>query len=199
MCAMTLGQTTVPATRPSTIGKIAASAADAVPLGKGARLPKLTLKGVDGKAFDLYAAVAKKPTVLIFYRGGWCPYCMRQLSGMEGVLEELTEGGFQLIAISPDNPEELAKTAVKEQLTYTLLSDSDAAAMRAFGLAFQASPTQFELLERYSGTNHHALPVPAVYFVDANGTIKFVHSDPDFKTRMNPSRVVEQATATLSR
>src|SRR5476651_1231966 len=92
-----LGQTTLPSTRPGTVGKIAASATDVVPLGKGAKLPQIRLKTMDGQAFDLNAAVGKKLTVLLFYRGGWCRYCMRELSGMEGIVEELTGAGYQLL------------------------------------------------------------------------------------------------------
>ncbi len=77
-------------------------------LDKGAKVPILTLNAVDGKKYDLNAAVAKKPTVLIFYRGGWCPYCMRQLSGLQGIVHELADAGYQLLAVSPDKPEELA-------------------------------------------------------------------------------------------
>jgi peroxiredoxin len=194
---MAPGQTTTPSTRPSTVGKIAVSAMDVAPLGKGETLPQLRLKTIDGQAFDLNAAVAKKPTVLLFYRGGWCRYCMRELSGMEGIVEELTGAGYQLLAVSPDKPEELAKTRDNEQLTFTLLSDSDASAIQAFGLAFQGAPTQYKTLEEYSGATHHALPVPAVYILDTDGTIKFVYFNPDFKVRMSPSEVLEQAKAEL--
>jgi len=194
---LAFGQATVPATRPSTVGKIAASATDVVPLDKGTNVPKLTLKTVDGKAFDLGAAVAKKPTVLIFYRGGWCPFCNTQLSGLVGIVKDLTDAGYQLLAISPDKPEELAKTMDKDKLTYTLLSDSDAAAIQAFGLAFKAASTQFNMLEQYSGATHHALPVPAVYILGTDGTIKFVHFDPDYKVRMDPAKILEQAKAAL--
>lgn len=199
LIAAALGQTTAPATRPSTVGKIADSDADVTPLEKGAAVPKLTLKTSDGKAFDLNAAIAKKPTVLIFYRGGWCPYCMRQLSGMQSVLEDLTDAGYQLIAISPDKPEELADTSDKEQLAYTLLSDSDAAAIQAFGLAFRAAPAQFKTLEQYSGATHHAIPIPAVYIIGTDGAIRFAHHDPDYKVRMNPSEVLEKAKAALAK
>lgn len=41
------------------------------PLLIGAMVPKLTLTAADGRSFDLNAAITKKPTVLIFYRGGW--------------------------------------------------------------------------------------------------------------------------------
>jgi peroxiredoxin len=197
VAVLALGQTTTPASRPNTVGKIVAAATDVVPLEKGAKLPKLTLKGSDGKAFDLTAAVAKRPTVLIFYRGGWCPICMRQLSGLQAIDDEFTAAGYQLLAISPDRPEELVKTSDKCQLTYTLLSDSDAAAIQAFGLAFQAAPKQFNTLEKYSGATHHALPVPAIYILATDGTIKFAHYDPDFKVRMNASEVLEQAKTAL--
>ena len=82
-------------------------------------------------------------------------------------------------------------------MTYTLLSNADAAAIQAFGLAFTAAPSQFNLLEQYSGEKTHALPVPAVYILGTEGTIKFVHFDPDFKTRMDPVKIVEQAKAAL--
>lgn len=194
---LAFGQTTTPASRPSTVGKIAAADTDVVPIDRGAKLPTLILKGVDGKAYDLNAAVAKKPTILIFYRGGWCPFCMRQLSGMQGVIEDITADGYQLVAISPDKPEELAKTVEKEQLTYTLLSDSDATAIKAFGLAFQGPSAQFKMLEQYSGATHHAIPIPALYILGTDGTIKFAHYNPDFRVRMNPSEVLEQAKVAL--
>jgi peroxiredoxin len=193
---LAFGQATA-ATKPSTVGKIAATATDVVPLDKGASVPKLTLKGVDGKAFDLNASVAKKPTVLIFYRGGWCPFCNQQLSGLVGIVKDLTDAGYQLLAVSPDKPEELAKTIDKDKLTYTLLSDSDAAAIQAFGLAFKAPSSQFTMLEQYSGQTHHALPVPAVYILGTDGTIKYVHFDPDYKVRMDPAKVLEQAKTAL--
>jgi peroxiredoxin len=192
-----LAQTTAPATRSGSIGKIVASAEEVVPLGKGATAPRLTLKTATGEPFDLNAWIGKQATVLIFYRGGWCPICMRQLSGMEGVIEELKDAGYQVIAVSPDKPAELARTIENDQLTFTLLSDSDATGIKAFGLAFQASPSQFEKLERYSGATHHALPVPAVYLLSTDGTIEFAHFDPDYKKRMTPSEVVAHAKAVL--
>jgi len=49
----------------------AASADQVSPLLIGARAPALILKQSDGSAFDLGDAMASKPTILIFYRGGW--------------------------------------------------------------------------------------------------------------------------------
>lgn len=52
-------------------GKVAKSPEEINPLKVGAKAPKTSLKTGDGKAFDLNAALAKQPTVLIFYRGRW--------------------------------------------------------------------------------------------------------------------------------
>lgn len=57
-----------------------ANSADKVkPLLVGASVPPLTLRTVDGEQFDLSEAIAAKPTVLVFYRGGWCPFCNAHL------------------------------------------------------------------------------------------------------------------------
>ncbi len=47
------------------------SAKDICPILIGATAPELTLTTVNGSSFDLNAAITEKPTVLIFYRGGW--------------------------------------------------------------------------------------------------------------------------------
>lgn len=194
------GQTTKPTSRPSTVGTAAASAADVNPLAAGDNLPAVVLKTVSGQPFDLKAEVAKKPTVLIFYRGGWCPFCNRQMSGLQGIVKDLQDSGYQLLAISPDSPIELGKSIEKHSLTYTLLSDSDAKAIRAFGLAFRVDDGTYGRmlsfgvdLEKASGEKHHDLPVPAVYIVGMDGVIQFVHYDPDFKKRMDPAEIVKEA------
>lgn len=52
-------------------GQIPEGPEDIRPLQGGARIPKLTLRGIDGGSFDLNGAISKRPSVLIFYRGGW--------------------------------------------------------------------------------------------------------------------------------
>ena len=56
------------------------SAEETRPIAAGEAVPALKLETVDGETFDLNEAIAKKPTVLIFYRGGWCPFCNRHLA-----------------------------------------------------------------------------------------------------------------------
>ncbi len=170
------------------------------PLGVGEKAPAYRLRRPDGQEADLGTLYRQKPTVLIFYRGGWCPYCNAHLGQIATVESELLSMGYQVLAISPDRPEELARTLDKQHLTYQLLSDSDAVLAQAFGLVFRVDEPTLEKyrgfgidLELASGRDHHMLPVPAVYIVDITGIIRFAHWDADYKKRLKPEILLKAA------
>lgn len=184
-----------------------ASAPDQVrPILLGSKLPDVPLRTVDGAATTLGAQVAGKPAILVFYRGGWCPYCNLQLSELRLIEAEAKALGYQMIAISPDRPEELAKTLDKADLTYTLLSDSKAEALMAFGIGFRLDDATFAKyqgygidLEKASGETTRALPVPSVYIVDAAGTLQFGYSHPDYSIRIPGTVILAAARAIAER
>lgn len=161
---------------------------DISPLLNGESIPAVILKDASGKAFDLNKAVADKPTILIFYRGGWCPFCSRQLAGLQEVAPGLEKSGYQLIAVSTDKPEGLKQAAMKEKLGYTLLSDADMKASKLFGLAYKAPAAYREMLPKTTGgmDTDLLLPVPSVFILDRKGVIHFEYINPDFKQRLNP-------------
>ena len=105
-------------------------ATDVRPILVGSALPKITLRDTSGKAFDLNAAVAKKPVVLVFYRGGWCPFCNSHLAQLRKSEEPLKKLGYEILAISPDSAVQLSATSENNKLGYRLLSDSSMAASR---------------------------------------------------------------------
>jgi len=183
-------------------GTVAASAEAAVPLAVGSAVPAMTLMDVTGKPFALADAIAKRPTVLIFYRGGWCPFCNRQMAQLVEIEPKLRKMGYQLLAISPDRPEELRKSIAKHRLNYTLLSDSDATAIKAMGLAYRVDDSTLQKyrefgidLEASSGRAHHLLPVPSVFLVDTTGVIRFRYANPDYRVRIAPDALLAAAKA----
>lgn len=176
------------------------------PLLPGAIVPSLTLSTIDKKDFELAVELAKKSTILIFYRGGWCPFCNMHLSQLQTVESELKALGFQIIAISPDLPEELNKTSVKENLSYTLLSDSSMSLAKVFGIAFKVDDPTLEKykgygidLETASGQNHHLLPVPSVFIVGQDLRVEFSYVNPDYKIRLSPEVLLAAARAYIKR
>ena len=187
----------------NTADQVASSAKEARPIGVGAAAPDAGLSDLDGNDVTLHAIVSEKPTVLIFYRGSWCPYCNLHLSDLVTVEDQLRSLGYQIVAISPDRPEELNKMTAADHLNYRLFSDPQAEAMKKFGVAYQVDETtltnykrKFNVdLERSSGQTHHILPIPAVFIVDRGGTIVFVHADPDYKVRMKGAEVLAAAKA----
>ncbi|MDK2857132.1 MAG: hypothetical protein PWQ89_251 [Verrucomicrobiota bacterium] len=172
------------------------------PLQTGDPVPAVILRTVDGTPFDLKAAIAEKPAVLVFYRGGWCPYCTAHLSQLQKIESQLVNAGWQILAISPDRPEKLAEADAEHNYSYTLLSDSKMDASKAFGLAFEVDAATREKykgygidLETASGESHHLLPVPAVYLAGTDGIIRFAHSNPDYKDRLSNEAILEAARA----
>ncbi|GIV35856.1 MAG: peroxiredoxin [Cyclobacteriaceae bacterium] len=162
--------------------------ADISPLLIGEQIPDVKLQNAQGEQVSLLRVVNQKPSVLVFYRGGWCPYCNAHLAELQTAEPEIIRTGYQIVAISPDAPENLAKSGSKHRLKYLLLSDSRAEAISAFGLAFQAPERYLETLQNYSrGENHTLMPVPAVFVVNKKGEILFEYINPNYKTRIKAS------------
>lgn len=166
----------------------------------GDRLPAAVLSTVEGKEMKLAEIVAEKPTVLIFYRGGWCPYCTKHLSALAGIQEDLDKLGIQILAVSPDQPSKLREKPDNAKIPYQLLSDRTMEAAKAFGIAFEVDADMRDKyrgfgidLEAASGEAHHLLPHPAVYVIDAKGIIRFAHVNEDYKVRLEAEKVLEAA------
>jgi peroxiredoxin len=164
------------------------------------------VKTVDGKETPLRDALAGEPTVLLFYRGGWCPYCSSQLSDLRRVEIQLRELGVQMVGLSGDAPERLRATHENQEVECVLLSDVELHAATAFGLAFHVSDEYVAKLEEYkldiednSVSTAKVLPVPAVFVVDTEGVITFSYVNPDYKVRCDPDVLLAAAHALVSK
>lgn len=129
---------------------------------------------------------------------------MVQLGQLQELKQQLDELGYQIIAVSPDQPSRLRQTIEKLDLQYELLSDGKMTGARALGIAFQVDETTMERyrkaglnLEDWSGEQHHILPVPAVFIASTDGTIRFEYINPDHAVRPTPELLVAAAKMTL--
>ncbi|WP_440054765.1 peroxiredoxin-like family protein [Pseudoalteromonas sp. T1lg65] len=177
-----------------TVENIASSPESVRPLLPGLTAPNMSLLNKNGQTVNLASQYQAKTTILVIYRGGWCPYCSRQLAGLQKIEKSLVKLGAQIIAISPDKPEKLAQSTVESE-NYQLLSDQQLALTQALGLAYYLDDKTADIYRNKLGVNivdetgaeKVALPVPAVFVVDKQGVIQFQYANPNYKTRLDES------------
>jgi peroxiredoxin len=159
-------------------------------LNVGDIAPDFTAKNQNNKEVNLKEMLKSGSVVLLFYRGEWCPYCNRQLKALEDSLSLILAKGAQVIAVSPENQENIDKTIEKTKASYTIVSDENLKIMNAYKVAFEldAKTTEkykgwgIDLLERNS-SNGNNLPVPAVYVINKQCKITYRYFDSNYKNR----------------
>ena len=180
------------------------------PAGLGLKVdskaPDASLPDVSGKTIRLSALYSQAPTFVVFYRGGWCPFCNLQLHALATAKPDFDKEGLRVVAISVDKPDEEAKTTAKQGVTFPMLSDSDLATHRAFNVVHVPKEAEAKGLakfgvdlEQYSGKSHHSFAVPAIFLVDRAGVVRWVHIDDDYKTRPSPQQMIEVGVRTLKK
>jgi peroxiredoxin len=169
-------------------------------LRQGAVAPDFILPDAQGKLVRLQSLLRDGPVVIIFYRGGWCPFCTLHLRGFQRGLPELKALGAQIVAISPQLPDNSLSTREKGELKYPLLSDVGNKIAHKFGVAFRLSDPLLKVYESFglslleaNGKEGEAeLPVAATFVIDTNGVVRHSRVDVDYTRRIDPDEVVER-------
>jgi peroxiredoxin len=164
------------------------------PIKNAQKAPSAQVYNMEGEKTDLQKHIGDKPTIVVFYRGGWCPYCMRHLSALGAIKDSIDAMGFELIGVTPDDYSKLDTSITRSgAMDYTLFSDKDANAMQAYGIGWKVNEKlylkykkEYNMdLEWWSGNTTHILPVPAVFIIK-DGIIQYQHVDPDYSKRLSP-------------
>jgi len=170
------------------------------PLTVGSRAPAFSGTSTDGTVRTFSPDGYQRPTIVIFYRGGWCPYCNMQLSDLRLAEPKLRERGFEIVFLSTDRPDILYSSLKATDIHYTLLSDSRLEAAKAFHIAYRLDAATLAMQKKYgvdldktTGADLHELPVPSVFIIDTSGTIRYVYSNPDYKIRLGSEALLAAA------
>jgi len=138
------------------------------------------------------------PVVLVFYRGGWCMYCNRQLQALQSRLEDFKSLGASIVAISVDLQENAAKSVEEKQLGFTVISDPEADLLQLYNLVFQVPDDVVKQYEEYgidlnaaSGRDDHVISISATYVIDRSGKIVFANANKDYKVRPSIDEILE--------
>lgn len=98
----------------------------------GDTAPDFTLTGDDGAETTL-SALRGRRVIVYFYPAAMTPGCTKQACDFTDSLDSLRGAGFEVLGISPDTPEKLAKFRERDGLTLSLLSDPDKSVMTQWG------------------------------------------------------------------
>jgi peroxiredoxin len=163
----------------------------------GEPFPDFALPDSDGRTVTSGELLDRGPVVVAFYRGGWCPYCGAMLRAFEAARPAIEAAGGVLVAVSPDRPEEQARTKAEKGLGFSLLTDEGGALARLCGVQFELGEAHIAYYRRrgldmpacHAGTGWE-LPLPATYVLRPDGSIAFVFADADWTRRAEPEDVV---------
>jgi len=167
--------------------------------------PDFELPDARGGTVRLADLLANGPAVVSFYRGGWCPYCNLELRALQQAEARIRDLGASLVAVSPQAPDESLSTTEKNALSFAVLSDFGSNAAKSFGIAFDLAEEVRPIYARLghalpdkNGDESWALPLPATYVIDQDGTIAFAFVDTDYRNRLEPADIIAVLT-TLAR
>jgi peroxiredoxin len=105
-------------------------------LSPGDAFPSLTLPKTGGGSLRLPDNLGGQFGVVLFYRGGWCPYCNAQLRAFQRAKDELAELATGIVALSVDDEPTTKELIAKHDLTFPIGHSADAKAIAAATGAF---------------------------------------------------------------
>jgi peroxiredoxin len=169
---------------------------------EGDTAPDFTLSDAQGEQVRLYALLEQGPVVVVFYRGGWCPFCTISLRAMQRVLPQLRAHRAQVIGISPELPAYARATIERNRLDFPLLHDANNLVAAEWHLVQELHPELRPLYERLghavpdmNGTRDWKLPTPAGFVIAPDRRIVLARVDARLYVRMEPADAVAAVAA----
>ena len=167
-------------------------------LAVGDVAPDFTLTDAVGNQVVLADLLTEGPVVVTFYRGEWCPYCNLQLRALQEALPEITSTGATLVAISPQAPDHALTMTEKHELAFPVLSDLDQEVSESYKVRFDVTgeleDIQVNVFKsdpaQHNADGRRSLPVPSMFIIDRDGTVRFAAVNADWRVRVEPADVI---------
>ncbi|MCA9401934.1 MAG: AhpC/TSA family protein [Candidatus Omnitrophica bacterium] len=167
-------------------------------LNTGEQAPNFKLPDATGTEISLYDLLKDGPVVLVWYRGGWCPYCNIHLNALQRTLPQIKTAEASLVAVSPELPDKTLTTKEKHNLEFYVLSDKGNQVAKSYGIVFTLPDyvlkhyNQFFDIVDYNGDQTHALPLAAAYVINRQGTVTYTFLDADYRKRAEPETLLAE-------
>ncbi|HVF82038.1 MAG TPA: peroxiredoxin-like family protein [Flavisolibacter sp.] len=162
------------------------------------KAPDFKLKDQSGIEVSLKELRKKGQTVVMFYRGNWCPYCSKQLKAFSDSLHLISAKGAQLVAITPEASGGIDSTIAKTGAVFPILYDEGAKMAAAYQVNYKLDDrtvsrykmTGVDLL-KHNNQKQVVLPVPAVYIINSEGSVTYRYFDENYKKRVSVAEILK--------
>ncbi|WP_294613204.1 peroxiredoxin-like family protein [uncultured Gilliamella sp.] len=171
---------------------------DSHALKKGNIAPDFSLISTKKQKVNLYELLNTKPVIISFFRGSWCPFCVKELQHFQNNLKQLQQvSNVHFIAISPQKIEISAKLQQDNAIDFTILSDVGNHIAQQYGLVFTLPQNVRELYQnlgadipKFNGDDSYQLPIPATYLIGQDKQILFSYINVNYMERVDISELV---------
>lgn len=152
----------------------------------GTKLPHFTVQDVNDKTITS-AQLTDTPSILIFYRGNWCPLCMAQLKELVARYKEISALGVRVAMISPQPHNNTVELAKKFNVKFDFLTDIGNAAARTLGIEnLNGTPMGMQMFGYDNDT-----VLPTVIITGKDGKIVWTHETDNYRIRPEPHIFLE--------
>jgi peroxiredoxin len=171
---------------------VVANAQDVKGLVVGEKAPDFSLPNATGELISLSQCLKLGPVILKFYRGEWCPICNLDLRQIQKYINHFKSFGTQVLAVSPQNPDNALTTKQKNNLDFEVLSDSHQEVIKAYNLQFDPGADYHSRrdLTQVNGDGSKMLPVPATFIINQDFTIVAAHVEANYTNRMSAQDIL---------
>jgi peroxiredoxin len=121
---------------------------------------------------------------------------------LQEVHDTIKEHGATLVAITPQLPEHSQKMIERHELSFDLLSDPGNAYTASLGITFELPEPVREIyltlgndLAVHNGAGDWVLPMPTRLVIDTGGIIRAADIDPDYTSRPEPQKTIDDVIA----
>ena len=170
-----------------------ADAAAAHPRAAGDRAPDFALSDAEGAKHRLSEYLARGPVLLLFFRGGWCPYCTLTLRAYEEVAPDIRKAGGTILALSPQKASRAALVQESNGVSFPILVDCRNRVAAEFGVLGQARPMTRQVFGKIgcnipeeNNAEDWLLPRASEFVIDTDGIIRMAHVSPVSYERTEP-------------
>jgi peroxiredoxin len=164
----------------------------------GSKAPDFKAKDQSGNDVHLKELLKKGKVILVFYRGYWSPYCIKELTHLQDSLSFIQEKRATVVAVSPETIESRDSTINKSNAGFAILHDSASLILKKYSVDYTLSNDEQARyrssgldLNKINGTNGPILPVPAVYIIDKEFNITYRFFEQNFRKRPSVANLLE--------